>query len=100
MTPWNQDEELEIVGVKEAHEVGPQEVGVADKAGSKTGRWKPAGTGPRGGACGQMPADMPTPNRRCRREYPRICSGSSKPCPVWGPSASVGARASAGATER
>ena len=31
------DEELEIVGVKEAHEVGPQEVGVADKAGPKTG---------------------------------------------------------------
>ena len=32
-----QDEELEIVGVKKAHEVGPQEVGVADKAGPKTG---------------------------------------------------------------
>ena len=32
-----QDEELEIVGVKEAHEVGPQEVGVADKAGPKVG---------------------------------------------------------------
>ena len=32
-----QDEELEIVGVKEAHEVGPQEVGVADKSVPKTG---------------------------------------------------------------
>ena len=32
-----QEEELEIVGVKEAHEVGPQVVGVADKAGPKTG---------------------------------------------------------------
>ena len=32
-----QDEEPEIVGVKEAHEVGPQELGVADKAGPKTG---------------------------------------------------------------
>ena len=32
-----QDEELEIVGVKQAHEVGPQEVGVADKAAPKTG---------------------------------------------------------------
>ena len=32
-----QDEELEIVGVKEAHEVGPQEAGVADKAAPKTG---------------------------------------------------------------
>ena len=32
-----QDEELEIVGAKEAHEVGPQELGVADKAGPKTG---------------------------------------------------------------
>ena len=32
-----QEEELEIVGVKEAHEVGPQEMGVADKAGPKTG---------------------------------------------------------------
>ena len=52
-----QDEELEIVGVKEAHEVGPQEMGVADKAGQKTGGgWKPAGTGPGGCACGQMPA--------------------------------------------
>ena len=30
-------EELEIVGVKEAHEVGPQEMGVADEAGPKTG---------------------------------------------------------------
>ena len=32
-----QDEELEIVVVKEAHEVGPSDVGVADKAGPKTG---------------------------------------------------------------
>ena len=32
-----QDEEPEIVGAKEAHEVGPQELGVADKAGPKTG---------------------------------------------------------------
>ena len=32
-----QDEEPEIVGVKEAREVGPRELGVADKAGPKTG---------------------------------------------------------------
>ena len=32
-----QDEEPEFVGAKEAHEVGPQELGVADKAGPKTG---------------------------------------------------------------
>ena len=32
-----QDEELEIVGAKEAREVGPRELGVADKAGPKTG---------------------------------------------------------------
>ena len=32
-----QEEELEIVGVKGAHEVGPQEMGVADRAGPKTG---------------------------------------------------------------
>ena len=32
-----QEAEPEIVGVKEAHEVGPQQVGVADKAGPKTG---------------------------------------------------------------
>ena len=32
-----QDEELEIVGAKEAREVGPPELGVADKAGPKTG---------------------------------------------------------------
>ena len=31
------DEELEIVGAKEAREVGPRELGVADKAGPKTG---------------------------------------------------------------
>ena len=31
-----QDEELEIVGAKEAREVGPRELGVADKAGPKT----------------------------------------------------------------
>ena len=32
-----QDEEPEFVGANEAHEVGPQELGVADKAGPKTG---------------------------------------------------------------
>ena len=32
-----QDEELEIVGAKEAREVGSRELGVADKAGPKTG---------------------------------------------------------------
>ena len=32
-----EEEELEIVGVKETHEVGPQEMGVADRAGPKTG---------------------------------------------------------------
>ena len=44
------------------------------RLGRRWGRWKPAGTGPRGGACGPMPADMPTSNRPCRREYPSICS--------------------------
>ena len=32
-----QNEEPEFMGAKEAHEVGPQELGVADKAGPKTG---------------------------------------------------------------
>ena len=32
-----QDEELVIVGGKEAREVGPRELGVADRAGPKTG---------------------------------------------------------------
>ena len=32
-----QDEELEIVGAKEAPELGPRELGVADRAGPKTG---------------------------------------------------------------
>ena len=32
-----EDEALEIVGVKEAHEVGPQETGVADRVGPKMG---------------------------------------------------------------
>ena len=32
-----QDEEPEFMGVNEAHEVGPKELGVADKAGLKTG---------------------------------------------------------------
>ena len=36
------------------------------RLGRRRGRWKPAGTGPRGGACGQMPARSPTPSRRCR----------------------------------
>ena len=43
------------------------------RLGRRQGRWKPAGTGPRGGACGQMPAGSPTPSRRCRGEYPRNC---------------------------
>ena len=33
----DRDEELEIVGAKEAREVGPRELGVADRAGPKTG---------------------------------------------------------------
>ena len=32
-----QEEELEIMAVKEVHEVGPHEMGVADKAGPRTG---------------------------------------------------------------
>ena len=32
-----QDEEPEVVGAKEAHEVGPQELGVTNKVGPKTG---------------------------------------------------------------
>ena len=36
-------EELEFVGVKEAHEVGPQEMGVADRAGPKTGEVETCG---------------------------------------------------------
>ena len=35
--PMEQDEEPEFVGAKEAREAGPQELGVADKAGPKTG---------------------------------------------------------------
>ena len=70
------------------------------RLGRRRGRWKPAGTGPRGGACGQMPAGMATPNRRCRGEYPRTWSRSSTPWPVWGPSAWTASRASAWATER
>ena len=45
-----QDEELEIVGVKEAHEME------RTRLGQRRGRWKPAVTGPRGGApqsCGK-----------------------------------------------
>ena len=44
------------------------------RLGRRRGRWKLAGNGPRGGACGQMPAGSPTPCRRCRGEYPRNCS--------------------------
>ena len=62
-----QDEELKIVGLKEAHEVGPQELGVADRAGPKTGEVETCKHWTRG-------SDTPTPNRRCHREYPRICS--------------------------
>ena len=95
------DEEPQFVGAREAREVGPRGLGVADKAGPKTGGgWKPAGTGPRVGACERMPAGSPTPSRRCRGEYPRNCSWSSRPWPVWGPSAWTAARATAGARER
>ena len=68
------DEEPEFMREKEAREVGPRELGVADKAGPKTGELKTSGTGPRGGACGQMPAGSRTHSRRCRGEYPRNCS--------------------------
>ena len=44
------------------------------RLGRRRGRWKPAGTGPRVGACGQTPAGSHTPSRRCRGEYPRNCS--------------------------
>ena len=69
-----QDEEPEIVGANRAREMGPREQGVGTRLGQRRGRWKLVGTRPRGGACGQMPAGMPTPNRRCRGEYPRTCS--------------------------
>ena len=66
-----QDEELEMVGAKEAREVGPRELGVADKAGPKTGEVATCRHWAKGGACGQMPARSPTPSRWCRGEYPR-----------------------------
>ena len=69
------DEEPEFMGTQEApREVGPRGLGVADKAGPKTGEVETCRHEPRGGACGQMLAGSPTPSRRCRGEYPRNCS--------------------------
>ena len=80
-----EDEQLEIVGPREGHEVELPGTEVADRARPRRGRWKPASSGPRGGACGRMHPGSHTLNRQCRREYPRICSSSSKPSPAWGP---------------
>ena len=57
-----QEEEPEIVGAKEAHEVGPHEVGVADKAGPKTGEVETCRHWAKGWC---MPADA------CRYAHPQ-----------------------------
>ena len=71
-----QDEEPEFVGAKAAHEVGPHELGVADKAGPKTGevetcrhwakglhagRCQPICPPPTAGAAGSTPRFAPDP---------------------------------------
>ena len=66
-----QDEELEIGGRRRRVRWVHGSWGWQTRLGRRRGSWKPTGTGPRGGACGQMPAGSPTPSRRCRGEYPR-----------------------------
>ena len=86
------EEELEIVGVKEAHDLGPQEMGVADRAGPKTGgggnlqalrqrvvhagRRPPIRPPPTAGAAGSTPRSAPDPPGHCPRGGPQL-----EPCP-------------------
>ena len=65
-----QDKELEIVGAKEAREVGPRELGVADRAGPKTGEVETCRHWAKGW-CMRADACRFTPSRQCREEYPR-----------------------------
>ena len=69
-----EDKGLEIVGRRRRTSWGRRRPGWPTGLGPRWGRWTLARTGPRGGACGLMPAATPTPSRRCQREYPRICS--------------------------
>ena len=67
------DEGLEIVGAKGRTRWGNKGRGCRTELGPRRGTWKPAGIGPRGGACGRMHAASHTLSHRCRREYPRVC---------------------------
>ena len=82
-----QDEELVIVGAKEAREVGPREVGVADRAGPKTGQVETCrhwakGWCMRADACRFAHPQPPVP-----RGVPQELLLILQPWPVWGPSA-------------
>ena len=70
-----QDEEPEFMGTREAQrEVGPRGLGVADKAGPKTGEVETCRHWAKGWCMRADACRFPTPNRRCRGEYPRNCS--------------------------
>ena len=89
-----QDKELEVVGAKEAREVGPRELGVADRAGPKTGEvetckhWAKGGVHagrcllvrppPAAGAAGSTPGITPDPPGH-------VSCGGSQPGPEPGP---------------
>ena len=94
------DEEPEFMGAKEAREVGPRWLGVADKAGPKTGevetcRHWAKGWCMRADACRLAHPQPPVP-----RGVPQELLLILQAMVVWGPSARTAATATAGATER
>ena len=95
-----QDEELVIVGAKEAREVGPRELGVADKAGPKTGEVETCRHWAKGWCMWADACRFAHPQPPVPRGVPQELLLIPRPWPVWGPSAWTAARATAGATER
>ena len=94
------DKEPELIGTQKApREVGPRGLGVADKAGPRTGEVETSrhwakGWCMRADACRFAHTQPPVP-----RGVPQELLLTSRPWPVWGPSAWTAARATAGATE-
>ena len=80
-----QDEELEIVGAKEAREVGPQELGVADKAGPKTGEVETCRHWAKGWCMRADACRFAHPRRWCRGSTPGITPDSPGHGPCGGP---------------
>ena len=71
---WRRMKDLRSLGRRRRMRWSTRRRGWRTGLGPRRGRWKPAGIGPRLGACGWMCAASHTLSRGCRREYPRICS--------------------------